>query len=856
MLFSAPHPATSPVNEGATIGPYVVRRHLGDGGMGSVWLADDTRLHRAVALKTLRAARGADTAGRERLMKEARAAAALNHPHIATVYDVLDIDGEITIVFEYVEGRTLAAALAEGAMAPARVIAIGRQLAKAVAVAHAHGVVHRDLKPGNVMIGADDQIKVLDFGIARLLAVGQTVTQSGDTASGLGFMGTPAYAAPEQMVSSAVDERADLYALGVMLFEMASGRRPFPGQEVVALAAAKLAGPAPALSAIGVDVPAPLDALVAALLQRNPADRPASASAVLAVLRTLSGEPSTSSLPRARRPYVGWMAAAALLVAIVIGLLIGPGATTTSATQPVVAVLPLRNTSADAAKDFVAAGLSESLISSLASSPSMIVLSRTAVADALKSTTDTTRAVKDLGASFVIDGSVQQSGNQLRVSINVVRADQSIAWGQTFDGTIDRVFDLQTRMALAVGEALSAGQPSAVAKPPTSSPQALDAYWRGRALLDRWDVKGNVDAAISALSESVSDDPAFALGHAGLGLAYWQKYSDTRDQQFARLAIESGSQAAALAPDLPEVRYALAVSLAGTGRRDEAVSELKQALALRPTFDEARRKLGEVLAGQGKIDEAVSEFDKAIALRPRYWGGHSDLGLALMNAARYEDAARAFEQVIALQPDNNMGFQQLGTVYQTLGNAPKAIEAYQKALAIRPSVGAYNNMGALYHAQGNYPAAVAAYEEALKLRPNAAGGYRNLGDAYIKMGQRDQARAAYQRAVERAEADLSVNPTNGRSLAALAVYLAKAGRAQEANQRITAALAVAPDDVTVRFRAAVVSSLNGDADRALDQIGEALKRGYSLPAVRDEEDFTALRSTRRFMDLTHPQEKR
>ena len=842
----------------SVVGPYVVRRHLGDGGMGSVWLADDTRLHRRVALKVLRAARQEDTAGRERLMREARAAAAINHPHIATVYDVIEVDGDIAIVLEYVEGETLRSAIANGPMPIERVLDIGVQLTKAIVAAHAQGVIHRDLKPANVIITPDAQVKVLDFGIARLISLDTTLTVGADTIGGAGLLGTPAYAAPEQMLSSAVDERADLYALGVILFELASGRRPFAGNDAVALTAAKLGEVAPTLSSVGVNAPVPFESLVAALLERNPAQRPSSAVEVLGTLRALAGMPTTGTLP-APRPRTGrWLAAAALLcivtVVAVISLMAPRRGETGSPTPPVVAVLPLRNTTVDASKDFLAAGLSESLIASLASSPALIVLSRAVVANAVSTAGDSSTAVKDLGAEYVVDGSLQQSGEQLRVAINVVQGNRSI-WGGTFDGTIARVFELQTRMALGVSEALSI-RPGAQPGPPALNPKALEAYWKGHAFLDRWDVKGNVDAAISAFGEALADDPKSALAHAGLGVAYWRKYMDTRDPESARASVDSGSKAAALEPDRPEVRYALAVSLAGTGRREEAVKELRQALALRPTFDDARRKLGEVLAQQGKIDEAVAEFQRAIAMRPRFWGGYSDLGLALLGAARYAEAAKAFEQVVALQPDNHMGHQQLGSVYQMLGDAPKAIAAYEKALAIRPSIGAYSNIGMLHHLNGDYARAVTAYQQALALRPNVASTHRNLGDAFQKLGRKEEARRAYLAAVERAETDLAVNPTSARTLAALAVYLVKAGRTTEGLGRMAAALRLAPDDVQVRYRAAVVNSLAGRADAALDEIAAAVERGYSVRAVQEEEDFTALRGMPRFRQLTNPTPER
>ena len=822
--------------------------------MGSVWLAEDTRLHREVALKTLRGSRMTDEAGRERLMREARAAAALNHPNIATVHDVVEVDGEVAIVFEHVEGATLATTLADGRLPLERVLQIGIQLAKALIAAHQQGVIHRDLKPSNVIVGKDGDVKVLDFGIARLMPAASTRTSPVETGSAV-FLGTPAYAAPEQLFTSAVDERADLYSLGVMLFEMAAGRRPYAGRDLMEVASAKLAEKPPSLSSTGALVPPAFDALVTRLLSQHPADRPASAAEVLGSLRTIAGDGSTDILPARRRARSArWIAAAVALCAAIGGALFSLGLPRASSpgdgSTAVVAVLPLRNNSGDAAKDFLAAGLSESLISSLASSPSLIVLSRTAVADAVKNDISIKKAVSDLGATYVIDGSVQQSGDVLRVAITLVRADQSIAWAQTFDGTLDRVFDLQTRMSLAVSEALPGNRPPAQLSGSTPSNSAQQAYWRGRAFLDRWDVKGNVDAAIAALSEAISEQPDFALAHAAIGMAYWRKYSDTRDQQFAKMAIDAGSKAATLQPNLPEVRLALARSLAATGRTDEALTELRQALALRPTFDEAQQQLGLLLSSQGKIDEAVQEFQKAIALRPKFWGGYNDLGGALFAAGRHADAAKAYEQVVALQPDSYIGFQQLGTSYQALGEPKRAIEAYQHAIAIRPSFGAYSNIGALHHAAGDYERAIEAYQLAIPLRPASAVIYRNLGDSYLRAGRAAEAHAAYVKAVERAEEDLTVNPNDPRRLAALAVYLVKAGRPDDALRRIARARQLNPNDPQVDYRSAVVNALIGRADAALKDIASAIERGYSVRAIQEEEDFTSLRTDRRFVDLT------
>ena len=266
--------------------------------MGVVWLADDSRLHRKVALKTVKTADADTSEGRQRLMREARAAAALNHPHIATVHDVLDIDGQVIVVMEYVEGDTLAARMQRGPMSVTEVIEISWQLADALAAAHAQGVIHRDLKPSNVVLSPDGRAKVLDFGIARLVPAGADMSASVPGTIGVGLVGTPGYAAPEQYLSRNVDGRADLYALGVMIYEMITGRRPFPGTDAVLLATAVLRDDAPPLTASGMWVPPTLEALVARLLQRDPNKRPSSGDEVLVELSPVR---DTESSPLARR---------------------------------------------------------------------------------------------------------------------------------------------------------------------------------------------------------------------------------------------------------------------------------------------------------------------------------------------------------------------------------------------------------------------------------------------------------------------------------------------------------------------------------------------------------------------------
>jgi len=833
--------------------------------MGEVWLAEDTRLQRRVALKMVRPASVENLASRERLMREARAAAALNHPHIATVHDVLEADGEVVIVFEYVEGETLHNRIARERIPVEQAVDIALQIAKALAAAHAQGIVHRDLKPANVIIGADHHVKVLDFGIARILALGSTETVGkapAETVSGPGFIGTAGYAAPEQMVSSAVDERADLYALGVVLFEMISGRRPFPGNDRVQLASIKLGTVAPPLSSTGQVVPQPIEHLVASLLERDRDLRPATAHDVLTELRAISGATTTGTLPlrNVRKP---WTAAAAAGLIVVLGgfgmwgmryFTATPSGNTSA--PPVVAVLPLTNISGDPSRDFVAAGIAESLISSLAAVPGVTVLSRASVAEARSRTKDSAALTKDLGATYLVDGSVQESSGTLRVSLNLIRADRSVAWGQSLEGTFDKIFELQSQLASALTNALvvrvSASERERMNAQPTNNPQALSAYWRGQALFERRDVKANLEAAVQSFEEAVKLDPRFALAYAALGELYWAQYRETRDPAWAEKATEAGVTALRLDANEPAVRYALAVTFAGTGKLDESVAELRQALAIQPNYDDARRQLGEVLATQGRIDDAVIEFQRAIASRPAFWGHYSAMGRSLFAAGRYQEAVAAFQKVTELQPDNQVGYQQLGTVYQQLGEKDLALANYEKSTAIQPNGPALSNIGMLYHQRRDYAKAVEAYRKAIELRPNVAATHRNLGDALVKLGRPREARVAYQRAVTLTDADLKVNPSDALALASSAVFLAKAGDGAEAERRLSRALSLAPKDNRIHQRAAIVHVLAGKSEQAIDDLRSAVQYGYSSKAIAEDDEFDPLREMSGFATLVAP----
>ena len=353
---------------------------------------------------------------------------------------------------------------------------------------------------------------------------------------------------------------------------------------------------------------------------------------------------------------------------------------------------------------------------------------------------------------IVVAGSVQRAGSQVRLALNLLRQDGSVAWADAVEGPADGVFGMQARLAGALGSALSV-QMSATDRarlntPPTSNADALDAYWRGRALLERRDAPGNLQRAVVAFNEALRLDARFVDAHAALAEADWELYDTTREAKYVEAAVQASKNAVALAPDDAGVRVALGVTLTRGGRNAEAVQELQRALAVEPNHDEARRYLGRSLAALGRVDEAVAEWRKALVLRPNNWQVLSDMGLALYQATRYDEAEAAYRQLIELQPDNVIGFQMLGTVNQVRGRNDEALAFYEKAIAISPVPQALSNMGALYHERGDFARAVDAYRRAIEQRPNAAATHRNLGDSLLRLGRGGEALAAYRRAAD------------------------------------------------------------------------------------------------------------
>jgi tetratricopeptide (TPR) repeat protein len=462
---------------------------------------------------------------------------------------------------------------------------------------------------------------------------------------------------------------------------------------------------------------------------------------------------------------------------------------------------------------------------------------------------------RELGATYIVDGTLQRSGLQVRITLSLLRAGSNlVGWSNTYDGNTESIFALQREVAEALGQFvrlnLSTEERRRINVAPTSNSEALADYMQARAFLERPDVKGNLDRAITLLHGAIVKDAQFAWAHASLAEAYWQRYRENKDIDWSVKARDEAAEALRLDGHDAAVRFSVAALYRNTGRADAAAAELRTAITLQPSHDRAHQLLGLILAESGHVEEGLAEIRQAIELRPNYWSHHHALGWVLLTSGRFREAVAAFRRVTELQPDSSWGFNLLGTAYDSMGDKDLAALNYRRSIEASPSANAYSNLGTLYYRSGRLAESVSAFSEALKLDPSSALRHRNLGDAYRKLGESSKARAAYRRAVELSREALHANPHDAATIARLAVYLAKLGEYAEARSLASEAVAIAPTSGDVRYRQAVVLALCGNRPESVQALEAALSHGYSVALARQDDDLSTLLGDHSFQKLT------
>ena len=672
-------PSTLPASRlrpGARLGPFEVGERLGAGGMGEVFRARDTRLGREVAIKVLPASSSNDPEARRRFEIEARAAAALSHPNILTIHEV-GVDGETRyVVAELVDGAPL-----RGPLAPERIAEVGRQICAGLEAAHAKGIVHRDLKPANLLVTRDGAIKIVDFGVAKLL---DGPAPAGLTEAGA-VLGTPGYMSPEQLRGQPVDARSDLFSLGIVLYELFSGRRPFTGASRADATAATLEREAPPLEG----APAWLARIVGRCLEKDPARRFQSARELAFALESPTVSGKIVAAPEATRRSPARPIAAILLLAG-LGVVVWRWSRTDAA-APIrtLAVLPFEPLVAAQADASLELGMADTLIARLEGLPDLRVRPIGAVRRYAGREVDAVAAGREQRVDAVLHGSIQHSGDTMRVTVRLVTvADERALWTESFDTHAAGIFAVQDEIAERVVAALrvrlTGDARARLTKRSTDSPEAYRLYLLGRYHLSRWTDEGFWKAR-DYFNQAIATDPGYALAYAGLAEAYHSLsgFNVLPPSQGFPQAKQATEAALRLDDQLAEAHVALAtVHLMYEWRWSEAEAEYRRALQLNPSSSDAHQMYGYFLSAMNRLDEAGQAMQRAHELDPLSIPKICGIGEVLLLRRRFDDAAAQFKKGLEMDPNFGFGYWALGRALVGQGKLDEAIAAFEKAIPL------------------------------------------------------------------------------------------------------------------------------------------------------------------------------
>ena len=857
---------------GARLGPYEIVTLLGRGGMGEVYRALDTRVARTVAIKVLPSEAADQPDRRQRFEREARAVARLNHPHICALYDVGRQDGVEFLVMEYLDGETLAARLARGPLPLDEALTHAAALAGALARAHREGITHRDIKPSNVML-TEGGVKLLDFGLAKLRERGDASTPRSaldDLSTGAALspegtlVGTIAYMSPEQLEGRPVDARTDIYALGLIIYEMITGQRAFARASQAGLIAAILTEDPPPMTALQPKTPPAVERIILTALAKDPNTRWQHAGDLAREIAWVAADSHTTTVngtaPATASAWRPWTLAAAAVIVAALGAGAvwavrtgGSAAANPASRTRSLVILPCR-AGGDASTQAYCDGLTDTLsakLTPLAVSRGLEMTSTLEVRQ--RGVKDAANARREFGATLILEGGILRASDALRVNyvlVDAITLRQIDAFSAT--AAVGDPFALQDRVATwalgVLAMRLNEAERQTLTASGTRVPGALDLYLEGRGYALDYQKPGNVDAAIDRFTRALELDPRFAHAQAGLGGALWLKYEATRDVALVPQARAACVQAAALDPGSAAAHVCLGTVALGTGGFDEAVRDFQRAVDREPTSDEATLGLARAQARTGAAAAAEATYQRAIGLRSQYWATHSWLGTFYREHARYADAVREFELARTLTPDNARLYLILGGLYGTIGRYEEAIAACRKSAELGPSRGAYANWGMTLFRMRRFDEAVAKLTEARRIGPDTYQVVGNHAHALYFAGRRAEAMALYPTAAALAEQALAVNPGDTDARVSAATYYAKLGERARTIALINALPKDLADPHVLLFAAFVFVDL-GDKAMALDWLDRATSRGLARNELTEWIDLDPLRSDPRFAAL-------
>jgi len=682
---------------GQTLSHFKILEKLGEGGMGAVYLAEDLELNRQVALKVLPAEMASDPERLSRFKREAKAVAALNHPNIVTIYSVEDSEKGRFISMELVKGRSLEEMIGPQGLPIGQFFKIAVPLADALSAAHQSGVTHRDLKPANIMVSEEGRVKVLDFGLAKLQTVDpsaadpdlptQALTQEGMV------MGTVPYMSPEQVQSKPLDQRTDIFSLGIILYELATGQRPFRGDTSADLISSILRDSPRAVTQVKVDLPNHLGRIVGRCLEKEPARRYQTASELRGELEHLQEE-------------------------------IGKDETDLGSS---VAVLPFRNMSPDKDQDYFCEGIAEELINRLGKFQNLRVASRTSAFQFKDAEADIRDIGERLNVGTVLEGSVRKAANQLRIAAQLVKvADGYRLWSDSYDRELEDVFAIQDEIAQSIVDALHVTlSPSeakqAVKRAVKVDVQAYDFYLKGRNFFYQFRQQG-FEFARQMFARAIVIDPSYSRPYAGVAdcCSFLYMYFDSSEDNLQE-ADAASRKAVEIDPGSAEAHASRGLAVSLNQRFDEAKIEFETALRLDPNNYEAHYLYARSLFAQGNLEEAAQRFEKACQVNPEDYNAPQLLAVTYVGLGREADGIEAFKRSLVvidrhleLNPDDARAIYLGAGSLCHLGEREKAIKWAEKATTIDPdNPSVLYNVACVYSQLGELERSIDCLEESI-----------------------------------------------------------------------------------------------------------------------------------------------
>jgi serine/threonine protein kinase/tetratricopeptide (TPR) repeat protein len=839
---------------------YQIIRKIGSGGMGDLYLAADKTLNRHVALKFLAHHLCASADCRVRFKREAQAAAVLDHPNIVLPYDVGEFQGRPYFAMQFVEGQSLRELMKQSEVPIIRAIDIAIQTCDGLRAAHEHGIIHRDVKPSNLLVDSEDRVRIVDFGLASIAGAAQ-VTTAGSR------LGTVGYMSPEQVKGETIDHRTDLFSLGIVLYELIAGRNPFAADNEAAVHHRLLECDSEPLLRYRSGIPPGLQEIINRSLEKDPALRYQSAADMMADLKRLQRDSADPHLvdsadrlpgrPKRNKSRLAIYALIALLIAMTIWQTYRPATNRTVHDQVHLAVIPFANLGSHEFSQAMCDGLMETLTSKLTQLAEfngwLLVVPASEIREQhIKSAA---QAHSIFGVNLAVTGSMQELGYEIRTTLNLVdAASQRQLHSKILDEGNQNVAALQdstvAELALMLNIQLRPESRRVLAAGQTQSSGAYRAYLEGLGHLRSDNGLAGLDSAQRLFEQAIADDSAYALAYAGLGEVCWRRYSLTNDVAWVEPGIDFSSRALELDDRLAPVLVTLGLVHRQTGQYQEAISYLKRAQQIDSTDNEALVELASTYEALGRLADAESTFQTSIRLRPKLWRGHYNLARFYAYLGRNDEAMRAAAAAESLAPPGTFPREAIGSLYLYLGDYDRAKMLLQKALEIEPHHFAYSNLGVIFQIQEKHEEAAAMYRRALELNDEDFRVWFNLATVYEAMpGGARQAKEAYESAISLGVNNLAVNPNDPELICNLADCFWQVGQRDTALVMTGRAVKLAPNDIEVMVRAGIVYEKAGLREKAMDLVTSAVRRGYALDRIKANTALQSLIAEPRFDSL-------